>query len=81
MTDRREFLQVSGALGAGLVLGLRLGDSSAIETHVIPHGNVPSVMGEPPVPLATPAVLNALFAATGIRIRRLPLLPEMLKKA
>lgn len=52
---------------------LRLGDMPAIETHVVPSGEAPSGMGEPPVPLAIPAVLNAVFAATGKRIRRLPL--------
>ena len=52
---------------------LRLGDMPAIETHVVPSGEAPSGMGEPPVPLAIPAVLNAVFAATGKRVRRLPL--------
>ena len=52
---------------------LRLGDMPAIETLIVPGGDVPSGMGEPPVPLAIPAVLNAVFAATGQRIRRLPL--------
>jgi CO/xanthine dehydrogenase Mo-binding subunit len=55
---------------------LRLGDMPAIETHVVSGGEAPSGMGEPPVPLAIPAVLNAVFAATGKRIRRLPLGPD-----
>jgi isoquinoline 1-oxidoreductase beta subunit len=36
-------------------------------------------MGEPPVPLAIPAVLNAVFAATGRRIRQVPLGPDSFK--
>jgi len=52
---------------------LRLADMPVIETHVVPSAEAPSGMGEPPVPLAIPAVLNAVFAATGKRIRRVPL--------
>jgi isoquinoline 1-oxidoreductase beta subunit len=55
---------------------LRLGDMPAIETLIVPGSEVPSGMGEPPVPLAIPAVLNAVFAATGKRIRKLPLTTE-----
>jgi isoquinoline 1-oxidoreductase beta subunit len=58
---------------------LRLGDMPTIETHVVPGGKAPSGMGEPPVPLPIPAVLNAVFAATGKRIRRLPLGPDSFK--
>jgi len=60
---------------------LRLADMPAIETHVVVGSETPSGMGEPPVPLAIPAVLNAVFAATGKRVRSLPLLPETLQKA
>lgn len=52
---------------------LRLADMPAIETHVIASAEAPSGMGEPPVPLPIPAVLNAVFAATGKRIRKVPL--------
>jgi CO/xanthine dehydrogenase Mo-binding subunit len=52
---------------------LRLADMPTIETHVVTGGDTPSGMGEPPVPLAIPAVLNAVFAATGKRIRKVPL--------
>jgi CO/xanthine dehydrogenase Mo-binding subunit len=55
---------------------LRLGDMPEVETHVVHSGEPPSGIGEPPVPLAIPAVLNAVFAATGKRIRRVPLGPE-----
>jgi len=58
---------------------LRLPDMPTIETHVIPSAEAPSGMGEPPVPVAIPAVLNAVFAATGKRIRRLPLGPDSFK--
>lgn len=51
---------------------LRLADMPAIETVIVASTEAPSGMGEPPVPLAIPAVLNAVFAATGKRIRRVP---------
>ena len=58
---------------------LRLGDTPIIETHIIPGSDTPSGIGEPPVPLPIPAVLNAVFAATGKRIRRVPLGPDSFK--
>ncbi|WP_257304322.1 xanthine dehydrogenase family protein molybdopterin-binding subunit [Geothrix campi] len=52
---------------------LRLADMPLIETHIVSSAETPSGMGEPPVPVAIPAVLNAVFAATGKRIRKVPI--------
>jgi isoquinoline 1-oxidoreductase beta subunit len=40
--------------------------------HIVSSSEAPGGIGEPGLPAATPAVVNALFAATGKRIRRLP---------
>jgi isoquinoline 1-oxidoreductase beta subunit len=58
---------------------LRLADMPVVETHIVPSSEAPSGMGEPPVPVVIPAVLNAVFAATGRRLRRVPLDPGVFK--
>jgi isoquinoline 1-oxidoreductase beta subunit len=45
----------------------------AIETHIVPSEAAPSGMGEPAMPPFTPALTNALHAASGKRIRKLPI--------
>jgi len=56
---------------------LRIDEAPKIEVHLIPsHGEMPFGMGEPPVPPAVPAIVNAIFAATGKRIRKLPIRRE-----
>ena len=51
---------------------LRLSQMPEVEIHTLPSADPPSGTGEIPVPLVAPAVANALFAATGRRLRRLP---------
>jgi isoquinoline 1-oxidoreductase subunit beta len=48
---------------------------SPYETHVhlLPSNDLPDGVGEPGVPTTIPALCNALFAATGKRIRQLPI--------
>jgi isoquinoline 1-oxidoreductase beta subunit len=56
---------------------LRIDETPKIEVHLIPsHGETPFGMGEPPVPPAVPAIVNAIHAATGKRIRKLPIRAE-----
>lgn len=52
---------------------LRLSDMPATETVIVPSGGFWGGCGEPPIAVVAPAVLNAIFAATGKRIRNLPL--------
>jgi isoquinoline 1-oxidoreductase beta subunit len=52
---------------------MRMAEMPAVDTHVVPSGGFWGGVGEPTIAVAAPAVLNALFAATGKRIRMLPL--------
>jgi len=52
---------------------LRLHETPAVEVHIVPSTELPSGVGEPGVPPIAPAVANAVFLATGKRLRRLPL--------
>lgn len=52
---------------------LRMNDMPEVEVHILPSGNAPSGVGEPGTPPVAPAVANALAAATGQTLTRLPL--------
>jgi CO/xanthine dehydrogenase Mo-binding subunit len=52
---------------------LRINETPQIEVHLIESGEAPGGIGEAGVTAAPPALGNALFAATGIRLRRLPI--------
>ena len=60
---------------------LRMSEVPEIEIHVIDSKEKIGGMGEPPVPPVAPAVANAFFSATGVRIRRLPLDPPTVMEA
>lgn len=51
---------------------LRIGDTPAIDVHLVPSTERPSGIGETSVPHVMPAVTNAVFALTGKRLRTLP---------
>lgn len=53
---------------------LRLDGVPKVETVIVPSGDFWGGVGEPPVPPLAPALANAIFAATGRRIRSLPII-------
>ena len=52
---------------------LRMNETPEIEVHLVRNGEAPGGMGEPGTAVTAPALANAVFAATGKRIRKLPL--------
>jgi isoquinoline 1-oxidoreductase beta subunit len=51
---------------------LRINEMPKVEVHIVPSSEAPTGVGEPGVAPVGPAVANAIFAATGIPVRRLP---------
>lgn len=52
---------------------LRINEVPSIEVHIVPSNEDPTGIGEPPTAIAAPCLANAVFAATGIRVRQLPM--------
>jgi isoquinoline 1-oxidoreductase beta subunit len=52
---------------------LRINEAPQIEVYIVPSTENPTGVGEPGVPPVAPAVANAIFAATGKRVRKLPI--------
>ncbi|MCX7895286.1 MAG: xanthine dehydrogenase family protein molybdopterin-binding subunit [Thermoanaerobaculum sp.] len=51
---------------------LRFNEMPQVEVHIVPSQDPPGGVGEPGVPPLAPAVANAILAATGMRVHRLP---------
>ena len=60
---------------------LRMSEMPRVEVHILPSEQPPGGMGEPGTPPIAPAVCNAVFAATGVRVRELPINTKALAKA
>ena len=60
---------------------MRLSEMPEVETIVMPSGGFWGGVGEPTIAVAAPAVLNAIYAATGNRVRELPLNYRNLREA
>ena len=60
-------------------LMLHLNQIPVIEVHIMPSSESPTGAGEVAVPPLAPALVNAVFAATGKRVRRLPIRAEELR--
>jgi CO/xanthine dehydrogenase Mo-binding subunit len=60
---------------------LRMDEVPDVEVHLVDSVAAPSGTGEPATTVVAPALSNAIFAATGARVRNLPFLPERMLKA
>jgi isoquinoline 1-oxidoreductase subunit beta len=60
---------------------LRIDEAPAIEVHIVQNFEPPGGMGECGTSLIVPTVANAIFAATGKRLRKMPADPAVLKDA
>ena len=55
---------------------LRMDEVPEVEVHLVPSTEYPTGLGEPGTTTVAPALSNAIFAATGARVRQVPLLPD-----
>ncbi|MFG3594210.1 molybdopterin cofactor-binding domain-containing protein [Bradyrhizobium sp. RDI18] len=60
---------------------LRMSQTPEVAVNVIANGDKPTGVGEPAVTVVAPALGNAIFNASGARVRALPITPEAVKSA
>jgi hypothetical protein len=60
---------------------LRMGDVPEMDIEFLPSTEVPTGLGEPATTVVGPAIGNAIFAATGARLRHLPIRPDAVLRA
>ena len=58
---------------------LRINEAPTIEVYIVQNSEPPGGMGECGTSAIVPAVANAIFAATGKRLRKMPVDPAVLK--
>ena len=59
---------------------LRMSEAPLVEVHIVQSSEAPGGMGEAGTSAIVPAVTNAIFAATGKRLRKLPVDPMALQQ-
>ncbi len=60
---------------------MRMNECPVVEMHLVKSTEAPGGVGETPTSAIAPAVTNAIFAATGVRVRTLPIDPALLKSS
>jgi CO/xanthine dehydrogenase Mo-binding subunit len=60
---------------------LRMDEVPDVDIHVVESTEPPTGVGEPGTATVAPALANAIFAATGARVRHMPFLPERVRTA
>ena len=77
---RRMIVAFGPARDVELVKVLRSALQHDIEVHIVPNTEPPGGMGEPGTSAIVPAITNAIFAATGKRLRKLPIDSTLLRQ-
>ena len=80
--ESNEYVRKAGAIARTMLIqaaAMRINEMPKVESIIMPSGGFWGGVGEPTIFVAAPAVLNAIFAATGKRIRSFPLMHHNLR--